>query len=100
MAINAESSRRPLMATSALVLLVRAYQRAVSPLLPATCRYIPSCSEYAAQALVRHGLLRGLWYAAARVVRCHPWSVGGEDPVPQWRGRTAGRLARRHPWSF
>ena len=87
MAINAESSRRPLIATSALVLLVRMYQRAISPLFPATCRYIPSCSEYAAQALRRHGLLRGAWYAAARIVRCHPWAAGGEDPVPHARAR-------------
>ena len=66
----------------ALVILVRAYQRLVSPLFPATCRYVPSCSEYAAQALEKHGLARGLWYAVARVVRCNPWAEGGEDPVP------------------
>jgi putative membrane protein insertion efficiency factor len=83
MATNAESSRRPLVLTSALVLLVRAYQRTVSPLFPATCRYIPSCSEYAAQALARHGLVRGVFYASLRVLRCHPWAVGGEDPVPE-----------------
>ena len=83
MATNAESSRRPLILTSALVLLVRAYQHAVSPLFPATCRYTPSCSEYAAEALMRHGLPRGLLYAARRILRCHPWAVGGEDPVPQ-----------------
>lgn len=83
MAFNVESFRRPLIATSALVVVVRAYQHVVSPLLPAACRYTPSCSEYAAQALARHGLIRGLWYAAARIVRCHPWATGGEDPVPQ-----------------
>lgn len=91
MAVTSESSRRPLLTTSALVLLVRAYQRAISPLFPATCRYTPSCSEYAAQALKRHGLLRGLWYAAARIVRCHPWAEGGYDPVPQERVRRATR---------
>ena len=83
MATNAESSRRPLILTSVLVVLIRAYQHTVSPLFPATCRYTPSCSEYAAEALVRHGLLRGLLYAVLRIVRCHPWAVGGEDPVPQ-----------------
>ena len=70
------------MVSSVLVVLVRAYQRLVSPLFPASCRYTPSCSEYAAQALSRHGLFRGLLLAVARVVRCNPWSEGGEDPVP------------------
>jgi putative membrane protein insertion efficiency factor len=83
MAVNSESSRRPPIVTNVLVLLVRAYQRAVSPLFPATCRYVPSCSEYAAQALTRHGPVRGVWYAAARILRCHPWAEGGEDPVPR-----------------
>ena len=69
--------------TSALVVLVRAYQKLVSPLFPASCRYVPSCSEYAAQALTRHGLVRGAWLSLARVVRCNPWSEGGEDPVPE-----------------
>jgi putative membrane protein insertion efficiency factor len=68
--------------TSVLVVLVRAYQRLVSPLLPASCRYVPSCSEYTAQALTRHGLVRGTWLSLARVLRCNPWSEGGEDPVP------------------
>lgn len=76
-----ESPRRPLVLTEALVLLIRAYQRLVSPLLPASCRYTPSCSEYAARALVQHGLIRGVGYAVWRIVRCHPWAEGGEDPV-------------------
>ena len=87
MAANAESSRRPQIATGVVVLLIRAYQRAISPLFPATCRYIPSCSEYAAEALRRFGLVRGLWYAAARIARCHPWAAGGDDPVPEKRVR-------------
>lgn len=69
--------------TSALVVLVRAYQTLVSPLFPASCRYVPCCSEYAAQALTRHGLVRGVWLSVARVLRCNPWSEGGEDPVPE-----------------
>ncbi len=77
-----EFPRKPLALTGALVFLVRVYQRLVSPLFPATCRFVPSCSEYAAQALLRHGLLRGMWYAAHRILRCHPWAEGGEDPVP------------------
>ena len=74
MTTREESPKRPLALTGGAVLAVRIYQRLVSPLLPATCRYVPSCSEYAAQALLRHGFVRGLWYAAARVVRCHPWA--------------------------
>lgn len=62
--------------------LVRLYQRLISPLFPSSCRYFPSCSDYAAQALTRHGLVRGLWLAGARVMRCNPWSDGGMDPVP------------------
>ena len=69
--------------TSMLVVLVRAYQKLLSPILPASCRYIPSCSEYAAEALTRHGLVRGTWLSVARVLRCNPWSEGGDDPVPQ-----------------
>jgi putative membrane protein insertion efficiency factor len=69
--------------TSVLVVLVRAYQRLVSPLFPASCRYVPSCSEYAAQALAQHGLARGAWLSLRRLLRCNPWSDGGEDPVPE-----------------
>ena len=69
--------------TSVLVVLVRAYQRLVSPLIPASCRYVPSCSEYAAQALTRHGLVRGMWLSVGRLLRCNPWSKGGEDRVPE-----------------
>jgi len=65
-----------------LVLLVRLYQRAVSPLLPPACRFHPSCSSYAAGALERHGALRGSWLAARRLARCHPFHPGGIDPVP------------------
>ena len=69
--------------TSVLVVLVRAYQKLVSPLIPASCRYVPSCSEYAAQALTRHGLVRGVWLSVVRLLRCNPWSEGGEDRVPE-----------------
>lgn len=64
-----------------LVLPIRAYQRVVSPLLGPRCRYYPSCSEYAAQAIARFGILRGLVLAAWRVLRCNPLSHGGFDPV-------------------
>ena len=66
----------------ALILLVRVYQRLVSPLLPPSCRFHPSCSAYAAGALERHGALRGGWLVVRRLLRCHPWHPGGYDPVP------------------
>ena len=65
-----------------LVLLVRAYRRLVSPLLPSSCRFYPSCSAYAEAALRRHGAARGSWLAARRLARCHPFHPGGIDPVP------------------
>ena len=65
-----------------LVLLVRGYQVGISPLLPASCRYFPSCSAYAVEALERHGAIRGSWLAARRILRCHPFAPGGFDPVP------------------
>jgi len=68
--------------TFALVLLIRAYQFALRPLLVGGCNFIPSCSEYAAEAISRHGPLRGTWLGVRRVCRCHPWSRGGFDPVP------------------
>ena len=60
---------------------VRAYQRFVSPALPARCKYHPTCSEYAVQAVRSHGILRGTVLAVWRVLRCNPWSRGGIDPV-------------------
>jgi uncharacterized protein len=65
-----------------LVLLVRGYQVSLSPLLPASCRYYPSCSAYAIEALEKHGAARGSWLAMRRIARCHPFRPGGFDPVP------------------
>jgi hypothetical protein len=65
-----------------LIGLLRIYQYALSPLLGRSCRFYPSCSEYAIEALGRHGALKGSYLAARRVLRCHPWHPGGFDPVP------------------
>jgi len=66
----------------ALIGLVRIYQYTISPLLPPTCRYLPTCSAYAAQAVKRHGPFTGGWLALRRIARCHPWGGHGYDPVP------------------
>ena len=63
--------------------LVRAYRYFLAPLLPAACRFYPSCSAYAEEALARHGALKGGWLAARRLCRCGPWHPGGFDPVPR-----------------
>jgi len=65
-----------------LIWLVRGYQLAISPFLAPSCRFHPSCSYYAIEALQRHGLGKGLWLAVRRISRCHPWHPGGHDPVP------------------
>jgi len=67
---------------SAMRAALRAYRWFISPLLPAACRFHPSCSQYAEEALQRHGAWRGSWLAARRVCRCGPWHPGGFDPVP------------------
>lgn len=64
------------------VVMIRLYQRWISPFTPPACRYWPTCSEYAAQAFARYGLLRGGWLAVRRLLRCHPFHSGGYDPVP------------------
>lgn len=65
-----------------MVLLIRGYQVSISPFLPSACRYHPTCSVYAIEALERYGAVRGGWLAARRIARCHPFRAGGYDPVP------------------
>jgi putative membrane protein insertion efficiency factor len=62
--------------------LIKAYRWTVSPLLPPACRFYPSCSNYAQEAVHRYGAMRGSWLAVRRIARCHPWCPGGHDPVP------------------
>lgn len=67
---------------AAALTTIRAYRRLVSPGFPAVCRFFPSCSSYALEAVERHGLARGLRLTARRLLRCHPYHPGGPDPVP------------------
>lgn len=64
------------------VLLIRGYQKFISPLLPSSCRYTPTCSHYALEALRTHGLFKGGWLAIKRIASCNPWGGSGHDPVP------------------
>ncbi len=61
---------------------IRIYQWVISPILPPVCRFYPTCSAYAVEAILTHGPLKGGWFALRRILRCHPWSAGGYDPVP------------------
>jgi putative membrane protein insertion efficiency factor len=65
-----------------LISLVRFYQVALSPLTPAACRFEPSCSNYALQALEKHGVIKGSWLALKRILSCNPWGKSGYDPIP------------------
>ena len=76
---------------AALLGLIRLYQLTLSPWLGRQCRYEPTCSKYAAEALERHGVRRGVWLAAKRLGRCHPWGRSGYDPVPELAGVPARR---------
>jgi putative membrane protein insertion efficiency factor len=74
------------MITRVLLSGLRGYKRWISPLLPPACRYLPTCSEYAQEALIQHGVVRGSWLATRRLCRCHPWGGHGYDPVPLRKG--------------
>ncbi len=68
--------------TTILIALIRAYKAVISPVLPPSCRYYPTCSTYAMEAIQKYGPVRGVWMGAKRISRCHPWHEGGYDPVP------------------
>ena len=73
-------SRRPI--ARAMIAVIRFYRTAISPAFPPSCRYTPTCSAYAAEAIEVHGAGRGSWLALRRLLRCHPFHAGGHDPVP------------------
>jgi uncharacterized protein len=89
--VNGQSPRGPVAVV--LVWCLRAYQLTLSALIGRRCRYLPTCSDYAMEAITRHGPWRGIWLGAGRVCRCHPWGGDGFDPVPEeWpRGRRRGQ---------
>lgn len=92
------TEHRPTMIARLLILPIRGYQRFISPLFPPVCRFYPSCSAYALEALRVHGALYGLWLGIRRIARCHPFNPGGLDPVPPARGsRAAADSESAHP---
>ncbi|MDD4960006.1 MAG: membrane protein insertion efficiency factor YidD [Gallionella sp.] len=65
-----------------LIKLIHGYQYFISPLSPPSCRFVPSCSQYAVDALTRYGFMKGSWLSIKRIARCNPWHSGGYDPIP------------------
>jgi putative membrane protein insertion efficiency factor len=70
------------MVSGLLMALIRGYQYLLSPLLPNSCRFVPTCSQYGVEALKKHGPAKGFWLTSKRIFRCHPWGGSGYDPVP------------------
>jgi uncharacterized protein len=79
---GARQARLRRIAIAPAVLLIQGYKLVISPIIGPRCRFLPTCSDYALEALARHGLLRGGWLALRRIGRCHPWGDSGYDPVP------------------
>ncbi len=98
MSLGRAAEARPGWAVRLVLLPLRLYQRVLSPLKPVpSCRFHPTCSSFAIEAVQVHGALRGLWLAIARVLRCHPWHPGGFDPVPARQERHVRVDAPRRP---
>ncbi len=89
--MSTEVSSRPAPLARVLVVSLQMYRRYISPLVPPSCRFSPTCSAYAIEALTRHGVLRGSWLTLRRLLRCAPWHPGGWDPVPPPGARQARR---------
>ncbi|RNC89386.1 MAG: membrane protein insertion efficiency factor YidD [Allomuricauda sp.] len=80
--LSASSAKMKKALITPFIVLIRFYQNAISPYTPASCRYQPTCSAYAIEALQKHGVLKGGWLATKRIFSCHPWGGSGYDPVP------------------
>ena len=78
-----DAGGRPRRLRTGLLGAIRFYQRAISPALPPRCRFYPTCSAYAVEAIERHGAARGIWLSALRLIKCAPWHPGGYDPLPE-----------------
>lgn len=74
-------NQKPYKLKKIALLLIKFYKYSISPLLPGACRYTPTCSEYAAQAIEKYGVLKGFWLGIKRISSCHPWGGSGYDPV-------------------
>lgn len=85
-----------------LIGLLKVYRAVISPLYPPVCKYYPSCSAYALEAVTVHGAIKGTWLGGRRLASCHPWSLGGYDPVPgtpaaqEWAAEQAAKHAAKH----
>ncbi|MEX1080118.1 MAG: membrane protein insertion efficiency factor YidD [Homoserinimonas sp.] len=79
-----------LLPRNACLFVLHGYRAVISPLYGDVCRYYPSCSSYAFQAIQQHGVVKGVWLGTRRIARCHPWAQGGVDDVPEPRGRDFG----------
>lgn len=84
-------------AARGVIFLIQLYRHMVSPLRPPTCRFVPTCSQYAVEALTEHGLIRGSWLAVTRLAKCGPWHRGGWDPIPEHTNSEDGSDARCSP---
>ncbi|MEC8683888.1 MULTISPECIES: membrane protein insertion efficiency factor YidD [Leeuwenhoekiella] len=81
-------------AKKALIFPIRLYQRFLSPLLPPSCRYEPTCSHYSVEAIQRHGIFKGSWLAIKRIASCNPWGGSGYDPVPPAKKQSAYKKSK------
>jgi len=89
-----EVARSPGVAARAGLFLIRSYKILISPLFAGSCRFVPSCSEYTAEAIRRYGLIRGSWMGIRRLARCHPFCEAGYDPVPDRDAPISGTIDR------
>ncbi len=86
------TTRGPSRSARSVIAVINAYRHMVSPLRPATCRFMPTCSQYAVEAVAEYGVVRGGWLAAVRLGKCGPWHRGGWDPIPERCGAGDGSL--------